>query len=260
MELPINHIICGDCIETMKTFPSESIDLIVTSPPYYNLKRYSNWSSIDDYYKDIEKSFRQCFRILRDNRFACVVVGQFTSREKSYYIPAKIVQIFESIGLKYKREHIWMKPLGTQGIWNRGTTAFLKKPYPRNTMINIHHEHVLIFQKGNELDIFYKRNPLTQEEVKKYCWSVWEIPVSKVKNHPAPFPEEIPKRLIKMYSYENEVVLDPFVGVGTTCATAKKLKRKWIGIDINAKYVEMAKARLSSISERLTEFLAVKEN
>ena len=106
-------------------------------------------------------------------------------------------------------------------------------------MINIHHEHILIFQKGDRPAVFLGQNPLTEEEVKQYCWSIWELLVSDIKEHPAPFPEAIPERLIKMYSYEGEVVLDPFLGAGTTMKAAKALKRRSIGIEVSPEYLDL---------------------
>ncbi|GAF86549.1 unnamed protein product, partial [marine sediment metagenome] len=214
---------------------------------YFSLKEYPDSDfridakSIDMYLKDLKTIFEECFRVLKDGRFLCVIVGQFTSGEKSYFIPAYITQLLEDIGFNYKREHIWVKPLGIQGIWNRGTTSFLNQPYPRNTMINIHHEHILIFQKGDKPEVFYGRNPLSVSEVKEWCWSIWELTVSHVKDHPAPFPETIVKRLIKMYSYEGEVVLDPFLGSGTTSKVAKALKRRSVGIEVSPEYIPLIK-------------------
>jgi len=249
-----HNVIIGDAREVLKSFPSSGVDLVVTSPPYFDLKDYPdnplrvNTQSIDGYLKDLRLVFEECFRVLKDGRFLCIVVGQFTSEEASYFIPAHIAQLLEDIGFKYRREHIWMKPKGIQGIWNRGTTQFLKEPYPRNAMINIHHEHILVFQKGDKPDIFYGRDPLTEEEVKDYCWSVWEMSVSEVKEHPAPFPDEIPERLIKMYSYRGEVVLDPFLGSGTCTKVAKKLDRFSIGIELLPEYLYLVKTRVEDFN------------
>ena len=245
-EMGFEHsIIIGDARTFLKLLPESYVDLVITSPPYFDLKEYPQnplgitTQNIEGYLQDLKDVFSECFRVLKDGRFFCIVVGQFTSEEKSYFIPAYIVQLLEGIGFKYKREHIWMKPLGIQGIWNRGTTSFLKNPFPRNAMINIHHEHILIFQKGDKPEVFYGKNPLTEEEVKEYCWSVWELYVSEVKDHPAPFPDVIPERLMKMYSYEGEVVLDPFLGSGTCTKMAKTLKRRSIGIEVNAQYLPL---------------------
>lgn len=220
--------------------------MVVTSPPYFGLKDYGdelgiNTEDLNHYLDDLKAIFAECFRVLKEGTFICIVIGQYTSEENSQFIPAQVAHILEDVGFNYKREHIWVKPLGIQGIWNRGTTAFLQKPYPRNTMINIHHEHILVYQKGDKPTIFYGRNPLTEEEVKQYCWSVWELGVSDIKDHPAPYPEVIPFRLIKMYSYEGEVVLDPFLGSGTTVKVAKKLKRRSIGIEVSPEYLEVIK-------------------
>jgi len=243
-----HKIIIGDSRKVLREI-SPVVDLIITSPPYFNLKKYPNnieaidTSSIEDYEKGLKSIFKECYRVLKEGRFFCIVVGQYTSEKKSYFIPGIIVNLAEEVGFDYKREHIWIKPKGTQGIWNRGTTKFLKNPFPRNTMINIHHEHILVFQKGDELDI-KETEKLSEEEVKEYCWSGWQIPVSQTKGHPAPFPEEIPQRLIKMYSYSKEIVLDPFLGSGTTSRAAGDLYRNSIGIEVNSKYLPLIKESL----------------
>lgn len=250
------QIVIGDAREVLDDLSSDYVDLIVTSPPYFALKKYPehpkaiNLNSLDGYLDDLKKVFEKCYRVLKDGSFVCVVVGQYTSKDKSFFIPGLMTKILEDTGLKYKREHIWSKPKGTQGIWNRGTTAFLKNPYPRNAMINIQHEHILIFQKGSEKRI-RKNETLTEREVKEYAWSLWEIRVSEIKDHPAPFPEEIPKRLIKMYSYENEVVLDPFLGSGTTAKAALNLGRNCIGIEVNPKYLTLIRKSVGLDQQRL---------
>lgn len=245
-EIDLEHsIVIGDARGILKLFPESCVDLVITSPPYFDLKEYPEnplgitTQTIEGYLQDLRDVFSECFRVLKDGRFFCIVVGQFTSEEVSYFIPSYIVQLLERIGFKYRREHVWVKPLGIQGIWNRGTTSFLKNPFPRNAMINIHHEHILVFQKGDKPEVFYGKNPLTEKEVKEYCWSVWELQVSEEKDHPAPFPDVIPKRLMKMYSYEGEVVLDPFLGSGTCIKMAKTLKRRSIGIEVNSQYLPL---------------------
>jgi DNA modification methylase len=250
------QIIIGDAREVLDQIPHSYVDLIVTSPPYFALKKYPehpkaiDMSSLEGYLNDLREVFGKCFSVLKDGSFACVVVGQYTSKDSSFFIPGHLVKILEDVGFRYKREHIWVKPKGTQGIWNRGTTEFLKKPYPRNTMINIQHEHILIFQKGNDKRI-YEKEKLTEQEIKEYSWSVWKIPVSEVKEHPAPFPEEIPKRLIKMYSYQSEIVLDPFLGSGTAAKVALDLNRNCIGIEVNPEYLPLIKRSIDLTQKRL---------
>jgi DNA modification methylase len=238
------NICVGDARKALNQIPENYVDLIVTSPPYFALKKYSknpqeiSTGSIEAYLNDLKDVFEKCFLVLKDGAFFCIVIGQYTSKEKSYFIPGSVAKLLQDTGFEYRREHIWVKPKGTQGIWNRGTTQFLKKPFPRNTMINIHHEHILIFQKGNNVKI-REDEKLSEKEVKEYAWSVWEIPVSMTKNHPAPFPDEVAKRLIKMYSYQGEVVADPFLGTGTTCKAALELKRNCIGIEVNPNYLPL---------------------
>ena len=250
------QIIVGDAREVLDDIPLDYVDLIVTSPPYFALKKYPehpkaiNMISAHGYFEDLKEIFEKSYKVLKNGSFVCVVVGQYTSKDHSVFIPGEITKLLEDIGFKYRREHIWVKPKGTQGIWNRGTTAFLKNPYPRNTMINIHHEHVLIFQKGSDIRI-KKTERLSEREVKEYSWSLWEIPVSPIKEHPAPFPEEIPKRLLKMYSYKNEIVLDPFLGSGTTAKVAMDLGRNCIGIEVNPKYLTLVEKSVGLTQSRL---------
>lgn len=244
--------IIGDAREVLPQMPPASVDLVITSPPYFGLKEYGHnlgveTEHLDQYVNDLRAIFAECFRVLRDGRFACVVVGQFTSEAVSVYLPGLVAEILEDIGYRFRREHIWVKPLGIQGIWNRGTTSFLYNPWPRNTMINIHHEHILIYQKGEHPEVFERRDPLSEEEVKEFCWSVWELPPSEIKGHPAPFPLEIPRRLIKMYSYTGEVILDPFLGSGTTLRAAVDLGRAGIGIEVAETYLALIQRMVPGI-------------
>lgn len=250
------QIIIGDAREVLSNIPDNYVDLIVTSPPYFALKKYPehpkaiDMTSLEGYLNDLKEVFKKCFSVLKDGSFLCVVAGQYTSKNNSFFIPGHLVKILEDVGFSYKREHIWVKPKGTQGIWNRGTTEFLRKPFPRNAMINIQHEHILIFQKGDNKRI-KETEKLTEQEVKDYSWSVWKIPVSEIKEHPAPFPEEIPKRLIRMYSYKSEIVLDPFLGSGTTAKVALDLNRSCIGIEVNPEYLSLIKRSIDLTQKRL---------
>lgn len=250
------RIIVGDAREVLDDFPPNYVDLIITSPPYFALKKYHehskaiNMRSIRGYLDDLKEVFEKSYKVLKNDSFICVVIGQYTSKDHSFFIPGYLARLLEDIGFKYRREHIWVKPKGTQGIWNRGTTQFLKNPYPRNAMINIQHEHILIFQKGSNKRL--KENErLTESEVKEYSWSLWEIPVSPIKDHPAPFPEEIPKRLLKMYSYKNEVILDPFLGSGTAAKVALDLSRNCIGIEVHPKYLPLIEKSIGLTQHRL---------
>jgi site-specific DNA-methyltransferase (adenine-specific)/site-specific DNA-methyltransferase (cytosine-N4-specific) len=173
-------------------------------------------------------------------------VGTAVSDDGMESIPSDIITIMKNLGFVFKKEIIWVKPKGTQGLWQRGVTKFLKKtPYPCNFNINIMHEYILIFQKKGELKLsFTEKDRLPEDFIKKVCWSVWEMPVSMTKGHPAPFPEELPERLIRLYTVEGETVLDPFGGTGTTMKVARDLNRNCILYEINPEYLEIIKQKV----------------
>jgi len=241
-------LIIGDA-RNMKELKNESIDLMITSPPYWNLKEYGNGDSekgYNQYIREIKEVLIEVSRVLKAGRFACINVGTAVSNSEMKHIPCDIIEIMKRLGFTFKKEIIWVKPKGTQGLWQRGTTKFLKKePYPGYLNLNIMHEYILIFQKKGEFKIeFNEKNKLSEEFIKKVCWSVWEMKVSYTKGHPAPFPEELPYRLIKLYSQEGETVLDPFGGSGTVMKVAKELNRNSVIYEINPKYLELIKTKV----------------
>jgi DNA modification methylase len=236
--------VIGDSRAVLPHLAACSVDLVITSPPYFGLKNYGHsngvsLASLDAYLSDLHSVLSECHRVLKDGTMACIVVGQFTSPRASLFLPGAVARLMEETGFRYRHEYVWVKPLGVQGIWNRGTTAFLKSPWPRRTMINIHHEHILVYQKGDQPAVRAGESPLPEDVVKRWCWSVWTFPPSRVKGHPAPFPEEIPRRLISLYSYPGEVVLDPFLGSGTTLRAAAALGRACLGIEVSADYLPL---------------------
>lgn len=234
---------------------NESIDFIVTSPPYWNLKNYKKAAQIglgqsyEEYLAELEKVFKECSRVLKNGNFFALVIGTRVSDGELRHIPADSIAICKKYNLKLKKEIIWTKPKGTQGLWQRGVTQFLKsKPYPRNANYNIQHEFILIFQKEpvpQDDAGMINLNRLSEEFIKEVAWSNWVLKVSYQKNHPAPFPIELPLRLIKLYSYPNETILDPFMGSGTTAIAAEQLNRKSIGYDISEEFCEIAKVNLT---------------
>jgi len=236
----------------MDAVTDASVHLIVTSPPYWDLKNYGTANQVglgqsyEEYLSEIATVARECYRVLQPGRFLCWVIGTRVSDGEMKHIPADSIRIFKQAGFIFKKEIIWVKPRGTQGLWQRGTTQFLKeKPFPTCANINIQHEYILILQRaGNfELRTDYR---LSENFIKEVAWSVWELPVSMTKGHPAPFPLELPRRLIMLYSWPGETVLDPFVGTGTTLLAARELGRKGIGYEISEKYCELARTNLLS--------------
>lgn len=238
-------LIIGDS-RKMKEIKSETIDFVVTSPPYWNLKKYGNGDvnkSYEEYINLIRDVLVEVCRALKPGKFACINVGTAVSNEEMKHIPSDVINIMKNLGLAYKKEIIWVKPKGTQGLWQRGTTKFLKKmPYPGSLNINIMHEYILIFQKNGEFKISTnEKSELPEEFIKQVCWSVWEMRVSKTKGHPAPFPDELPKRLIQLYTVEEDCVLDPFGGSGTVMKVARDLNRNSVIYEINSDYLPLIK-------------------
>ncbi len=240
---------CGDA-RHMTAVGDASIALIVTSPPYWDIKNYRTTQqmglgqSYEEYLAGLAAVGLECRRVLRPGRFMCWVVGTRVSDGDMKDIPGDCIRLFEPLGFRLKKEIIWVKPRGTQGLWQRGTTQFLKsKPYPCQANLNIQHETILILQREGSFDP-PACEPLPEEFIKQVAWSVWELPVSRTKGHPAPFPLAIPERLIRLYSYAGETVLDPFAGTGTTLVAARNLGRRAIGYDLSEQFCRVAAAEL----------------
>ena len=253
----LNHILVIGDSRHMNELKTESVDLMVTSPPYWNLKEYGNGDSekgYEEYISEIEAVLKEAERVLKIGRFACINVGTAVSNQGMKHIPSDIINIMKKLGFVFRKEIIWYKPKGTQGLWQRGTTKFLKKmPYPYNLNLNIMHEYILIFQKDGDPNIvFCENDKLTEEFIKEVCWSVWEMRVSYTKGHPAPFPEKLPERIIKLYTREGELVLDPFGGSGTVMKVARDLNRNSIVYEINKKYLDLIKENVDWGKKNLT--------
>ena len=238
-------LLCGDARDMAEVL-SDGVDLAITSPPYWTIKNYRHEQQIglgqsyEEYLQQLAVVGHELYRVLRPGRFLCWIIGTHVSDGELKHIPADCIGIFGEIGFVLRKEIIWTKPKGTQGLWQRGTTQFLKaKPYPGQANINIQHEFILVFQKPGEFPV-REEHRLAESFIKDVAWSVWELPVSQVKGHPAPFPMELPARLIQLFSYPGELVLDPFAGTGTTLIAARRLGRRCIGYDISEEYCELA--------------------
>ncbi len=247
---------CGDA-RRMNEIAPDSTDLIITSPPYWSIKNYRHRSQIglgqsyEEYLDQIGIVGTEMARVLRPGRFLCWVIGTHISDGELKHIPAESIRIFAAVGFVLRKEFVWAKPKGTQGLWQRGTTQFLKdKPYPGQANINIQHESILIFQKPGDFPA-NREHRLDEAFIKSVAWSVWELPVSRVKGHPAPFPLELPARLIRLFSNPGDLVLDPFAGTGTTLIAAGQLGRRAIGYDVSEEFCELAAALLGQEAAQL---------
>jgi len=252
-------IINADC-RNMSEISDSSIDLIVTSPPYWNLVDYGHSEQIGytetltDYYNSLLKVWSECWRVLKIGRYMVVNTGDVyvaASKEMPFHIiplHASIIQQALSIGFLHMGCIIWHKYASSE--ISGGGRIPGSYPYPYNGRILYNHEYIMVFQKPGKPERkeeeIKEKSKILLEEWKVYFDSVWHVQNHKMKDHPASFPEEIPYRLIKMYSFWGDTVLDPFGGIGTTCKAAIKLNRNCIMYEINPEYVKKAMQSINS--------------
>lgn len=241
----INKILCADSLDIIKKFPDNCIDIVLTSPPYNFGINYENTNDVniwEDYFNKLFNIFRECVRVLKDSGRIIINVQPMFSD----YIPTHhlINNFFLKEGLIWKGEIIWEKnnyncKYCTWGSWKSPSSPYLKYSW----------EFVEIFCKNSLKKEGDKNNiDIEAEEFKKWVYGKWSIaPERNMKKykHDAMFPEELVKRLLKLFSYKNDIVLDPFNGAGTTTKVAKQLNRKFIGIDISEEYCKTAEDRLN---------------
>ena len=243
-DFEINKIYCDDCLKVMKSVPGDFVDLILTSPPYnfgLDYDTHKDTQSWESYFDTLGQVFHESYRILKSGGRICVVVQPLFSD----YIPTHhiISQKLTEARFLFKAEIMWEKhnyncKYTTWGSWKSPSMPYLKYTW----------EFIEVFCKGNrKKEGSLDKIDITADEFKKWVYGKWEIaPETRMKefDHPSMFPEEIPYRLIKLFSYVGDLVLDPFNGVGTTTLVAYKLHRNYIGIDISEKYCDKAEERI----------------
>ena len=254
-----NQLICGDCSQELKKLPNESIDLILTSPPYYNAKNYSSYQSLDEYMSKLNQIFIECLRLLKPSRMCIVNISPIIEKRESRQtqskripLPFYFVPMMEQIGFEFLEDIIWKKPEGA--ATHRGIFARHRKPIAYKP--NIVTEYILVFKKPADflIDKILKDDSLIIGEYERT--NVWEMTPETRSDHPAPFPEKLAENCIKYYSYENDLVLDPFAGSGTTLKMAKLNNRNYIGIEISQEYCEIINKRLEKYNnESLTTYI-----
>jgi len=252
-----HKIIIGDS-RWMNEVPSESIHLIITSPPYWQLKDYGNEKQIgfndtyEEYINNLNLVWDECHRILYKGCRLCINIGDqfarsvYYGRYKVIPIRTEIIKFCESAGFDYMGAIIWQKV--TTCHTTGGATVMGSFPYPRNGIIKLDYEFILIFKKYGKPPMvsheIKEQSKLTQEEWNQYFTGHWNFSGEKQDKHLAMFPEELPKRLIKMFSFVGDTILDPFLGSGTTSLAAKNLKRNSIGYEINEDFLPVIKEKL----------------
>jgi DNA modification methylase len=271
-----HKIIIGDSRNMMEV-ADESVHLVITSPPYWQLKDYGNGNQIgfDDSYEDyingLNIVWNQCHRVLKKGCRLCVNIGDqfarsvYYGRYKVIPIRTEIIKFCETIGFDYMGAIIWQKvtTCNTTG----GATIMGSFPFPRNGILKIDYEFILIFKKHGAAPKVSRetkeKSRMTIEEWNQFFAGHWNIPGEKQDKHLAMFPEEVPSRLIKMFSFVNDTVLDPFLGSGTTSLAAKKLNRNSIGYEINPEFLPLIKEKLGIRQKMMfeeAEFEIVRQN
>ncbi len=234
------------CVDSrdMSMLPDESVHLMVTSPPYNVGKEYDEDLDMDEYRGLLKAVFREVYRKLVVGGRACVNVANLGRRP---YIPLHsfIIEDMLDLGFLMRGEIIWQKAASAGASTAWGSWMSASNPTLRDV-----HEYILVFSKGSmRREKEGRESTIARDEFLEYTKSVWSFPTESAKRvgHPAPFPEELPYRLIQLYTFEGDVVLDPFCGSGTTCVAALKTGRHFVGFDINEEYVNLAKDRISAL-------------
>jgi site-specific DNA-methyltransferase (adenine-specific) len=254
----LNQIFCKSS-EKMDELPSESVHLVVTSPPYNVGKDYDDNYTLEEYLSLLNRIWKEVKRVLVPGGRVCINIANLGRKP---YIPLHgfIIQNMCDLGFLMRGEVIWDKSAsaGTSTAWGSWKSA-------SNPSLRDVHEYILIFSKD-----FFKRpklesreDTISRDEFLEYTKSIWSFPTESAKRigHPAPFPIELPYRCIQFYTYTNEIVLDPFMGSGQTAIAAIKLKRYYVGYEINKQYVNLAKNRIKDFkrefeSPKITDYLS----
>lgn len=242
----------------MTELADKSVDLVITSPPYWQLKDYGvdhqigYNDSYEDYINNLNLVWSECYRVLSNGSRLCVNIGDqfaravYYGRYKVIPIRTEIIKFCEAIGFDYMGAIIWQKR--TTSNTTGGATLMGSYPYPKNGILSIDYEFILIFKKlgtpkkpSKEIK---EQSKITKEEWKAYFQGHWNFGGAKQDGHIAMFPEELPKRLIKMFSFVGDTVLDPFLGSGTTSVAARNLGRNSVGYEMNTEFIPFIERKL----------------
>lgn len=259
--------------EDMHEVGDSSVHLVVTSPPYYNAPfDYPDlFSSYDEFLGLLRRVGREIYRVLQPGRYACFVVQDVRINGKLYPIVSDLIHIMlYDVGFEYQEKIIWRKPEGYVRI-SRRSGVLIQHPYPLYYYPDNIYEEIVIFKKPGEfnkssipLDVREKsRVDLGRFQAEKWYLSVWDIrnvlPSEEWSKYTAVFPEELVERLIRLYSYVGETVLDPFLGTGTTCVVARRLGRNCIGYEIDLELKEVIEKRLKMHLRSVLQYMGTQQ-
>lgn len=238
----LNKIFCASS-ENMKELPDNSVHLMVTSPPYNVGKDYDQNLSLTEYLNMLRKVMQETRRVLVTGGRACINIANLGRKP---YIPLNsyIIKTMLDLGFLMRGEIIWDKSssAGVSTAWGSWQSA-------KNPVLRDIHEYIMIFSKDKYSRLKEdKKDTIKKDEFLQFTKSIWAFQAEFAKRvgHPAPFPEELPKRLMQLYTFENDIVLDPFMGSGTTAIAAKKLGRHYVGYEINEEYCKKAEERIKT--------------
>lgn len=246
----LDRVLCKSS-EVMNELPDCSVHLMVTSPPYNAGKDYDEDLTLDEYLGFLGRVWHEVYRVLVPGGRACVNVANLGRRP---YIPlhASIALDMIEIGFQMRGEIIWQK-----GSSAGASTAWGSWMSPSNPTLRDTHEYILVFSKGTfgRNEALGRKATVTKEAFLEYTKSVWSFPAESATKvgHPAPFPVELPHRLIQLYTYQDEVVLDPFMGSGQTALAAIQGQRHYMGYDIDPQYVELANRRILEFKDAMAQ-------
>ena len=235
-----NKFILGSA-ENMKELPDSSVHLMITSPPYNVSKEYDEDLSLKEYLQLLENSFNETYRVLVNGGRACINVANLGRKP---YIPLSdyISKMMIDIGFNMRGEIIWNKAASSSPSTAWGSWQSAANPILRDI-----HEYILVFSKGDyKREKGKKENTISKEQFMEWTKSIWTMNAESARRigHPAPFPEELPSRLIQLYSFKGDIILDPFMGSGTTAVSALKTERKFVGYEISKEYINLAEKRI----------------
>jgi modification methylase len=242
----------------MTELQDNSVHLAITSPPYWQLKDYGTEDQIgfhdsyENYINNLNLVWKECYRVLHNGCRLCVNIGDqfarsvYYGRYKVIPIREEIIKFCENIGFDYMGAIIWQKV--TTSNTTGGGVQMGSYPYPRNGILKLDYEFILLFKKLGDAPKPTKEqkelSKMTAEEWNTFFAGHWNFAGARQNNHIAMFPEELPRRLIKMFSFVGETVLDPFAGSGTTSLAAKNLERNSVGYEINPAFIPFIKEKL----------------
>jgi len=244
----------------MHSVKSDSVHLIVTSPPYFNAKNYSQWKSLNDYLLDMKKTFIECFRVLQPGRKFCLNISDLPEKGQSGVrwtpLGPHLLLVAQEVGFELVDRVIWFKT-PVKGF------QYGSLPFPPSPLICDSMEYIYILRKPGKsiythlTDTQKKASRIRREEYAEYTKQIWVMGRVRIKDnvdgHIAPFPDELPHRCIKLYSFVGETVLDPFGGSGTTTKMTIQNKRNSILFEIKKEYLAHIKDKLDLTQKRLSD-------